>query len=167
MNLSHPLTRFVVLCVLYWAAALAAVSLVPALESASIEVTLATVHALFATVGIEVSRAGDTLLAGGTGVRIVSDCSPHMAWLLFAGAVLAFPAPWPRRLVGLVAGLAAIHLFNVIRIAGLIGVLVRWPAWFDFAHVYLWQTGTIVMIVICFVLWLRWAQPRRLTGAAA
>jgi exosortase/archaeosortase family protein len=161
MLASNPLLRFLLLCVLYWALALAAISFFPGIEATAIEITLATLQASFGAAGIEVTRLGDTLVAGGAGVRIVADCSPHMPWLLFTGAVLAFPAPWSRRLAGLVAGIVAIHVFNVMRIAGLIGVLIRWPRWFDFAHVYLWQTGTVFMIVLCFLVWLRWASPLR------
>jgi len=164
---SRPPIRFLLTCLCYWALAVVAVGVWPGIEEAAIEITLATLHVAFGAAGIEIVRAGDTLIAGGAGVRIVADCSPHMPWLLFGGAVLAFPAPLRLRLIGLAAGIVAIHLFNVVRIAGLIGVLIHRPRWFEFAHAYLWQTGTVFMIVLCFLLWLRWAGAVRVRTAAA
>jgi exosortase/archaeosortase family protein len=102
---------------------------------------------------------GSSLYVAGTSVQIVSDCSPHMPYLIYAAVVLAFPAPWRRRLTGLVAGAVVIHVFNTARILALIAVLATKREWFDFVHVYLWQTGTVVAVFATFALWLRSMAP--------
>jgi exosortase/archaeosortase family protein len=76
-----------------------------------------------------------------------------MPFLIFAGVILAFPATWRQRAIGLLLGAATIHAFNTIRIMTLVWVLAWRRPWFDFIHVYLWQTGTILMVFATFALW--------------
>jgi len=164
---NRPVVRFVVRCALYWGAVLAVVSRFHAIENAGIGLTLLTVHGVFGAIGVQVARLGDTLSAGGASVRIVSDCSPHLPYLLFAAVVLAFPATWRQRLLGLTLGAVAIHVFNTVRIVALIGILIRRQEWFEFAHVYLWQTGTLILVLAAFLLWLRFVVPRRSAAVSA
>ena len=60
--------------------------------------------------------------------------------------------------MGLGLGALVIHVFNAIRILALIGVLARSPALFELAHIYLWQIGTIVVVIAAFALWLPWTD---------
>jgi exosortase/archaeosortase family protein len=83
-----------------------------------------------------------------------------MPFLIFAGVVLAFPSTWRQRLVGLLFGALVIHAFNTLRIITLIWVLAWKSSWFQFAHVYLWQTGTILIVFLTFALWIRTVSPR-------
>jgi hypothetical protein len=63
-------------------------------------------------------------------------------------------------MVGLALGAVAIHLFNTARILALYAVLAVRPGLFEFAHVYLWQIGTIVAVLAAFALWLAWIGRR-------
>jgi exosortase/archaeosortase family protein len=157
-----PMAWFLGRCLVFWGAALWAVSRLPLIEDFGIAATVGTLHAILRLFGTGVERMDSALYVGRTSVEIVADCSPHMPYLIFAGVVLAFPAPWRKRLFGLVAGALVIHSFNVIRILALIGILVWRRSWFEFAHVYLWQTGTILVVFATFALWLRSLskQPR-------
>ncbi len=158
-NSKNPVMRFLALCVAYWAGALFVLSRIPAVERFGIAITVATVEKAFQLTGQEVRRAGDSIFAGGQGVSIVADCSPHVPYLIFAAVVLAFPSGWRQRVLGLVFGAIVIHLFNTLRILALIQILIWRPDWFDFAHVYLWQTGTVLVLFATFALWLRWIGP--------
>jgi exosortase/archaeosortase family protein len=136
------------------------VSRLPWIEETGIRVTIGTLHLAYRAIGQEVVRAGNLLMAGGTSVSIVSDCSPHVPFLIFAAVVLAFPTDWKQRVLGLVAGGLVIHVFNTLRIMALIAVLIWRPSWFEFAHVYLWQTGTVLVLFGTFALWIRTMTPR-------
>src|SRR5262249_48097856 len=151
----RPVLVFLAKCLAYWAVALLLVSRVKGIEEAGIALTVRTVQLVMALFHQQVDRAGNALYAGGASVEIVSDCRPHMPYLIFAGVVLAFPATWRQRLMGLGLGAVVIHAFNTIRILALIGILTWQRSWFEFAHVYLWQTGTIVVVFVTFALWLR------------
>lgn len=156
----RPVALFLVRCLAYWGAALWAVSRLPRIEEFGVATTVGTLHVILRVFGTGVERMDSALYVGGTSVEIVSDCSPHMPYLIFAAVVLAFPASWRRRLLGLAAGALVIHAFNVVRILALIAVLVWRRSWFDFAHVYLWQTGTILVVFATFALWLKSLAPR-------
>ncbi len=146
---------FLLRCLVYWAAALALVSRVPAVDAAGVSLTVRTLQLALWTFRVPVQRAGSALFVGGTSVEIVSDCSPHMPYLIYAAVVLAFPATWRQRLFGLLAGALVIHVFNTLRILTLIAILAWQRPWFEFAHVYLWQTGTVLAVFAAFALWLR------------
>lgn len=154
-------------CLLYWTIALVLVSRVPAIEEAGIRTTVATVERVFSWTGREVHRVGNALMAGAASVEIVADCSPHIPYLIFAAVVLAFPSSWRQRLFGLAFGAVVIHLFNTARILALMWVLIVRREWFEFAHVYLWQTGTILVLFGTFALWLRMMGRRTPRTTAA
>jgi exosortase/archaeosortase family protein len=149
----RPVVVFLIKCVVYWAAALLVVTRVPAIEEGGIRLTLGTLQLVMGAFGTQVRRMQSSLFVAGTGVEIVSECSPHMPFLIFAGVILAFPATWRQRAIGLLLGAATIHAFNTIRIMTLVWVLAWRRPWFDFIHVYLWQTGTILMVFATFALW--------------
>ncbi len=150
----NAVVMFLVKCLVYWAAALLLLSRVPAVEEAGINLTLGTLQLTMGAFGQKVQRIGSSLFAGGTSIEIVSECSPHTPFLIFAAVVLAFPASRWQRLFGLICGAVVIHLFNTIRIITLIRILAWRSSWFEFVHVYLWQTGTILILVATFALWL-------------
>jgi exosortase/archaeosortase family protein len=152
---SRPILAFLARCVLYWGIALVVVSRVGAIEEAGIDLTLRTLQLVFGVFGQSVARHGASLVALGTSVQIVSECSPHLPFLIYAAVILAFPATWRERLIGLALGAAVIHVFNTARIITLMAVLSRRTEWFDFMHVYLWQTGTILIVFLTFALWIR------------
>ena len=76
---------------------------------------------------------------------------------IFLAAILAFPAPWWRRLAGLLIGIPALFWVNAFRLSFL-GVIGAWDAGgprFKFAHEYVWQGIYIVFVV---ALWMAWVE---------
>ena len=151
---------FLLRCLVYWGVALALVSRVPAVDEAGVSLTVRTLQLVLALFQMPVQQSGSSLFVASTAIRIVSDCSPHMPYLIYAAVVLAFPATWRQRLLGLLGGAAVIHVFNTLRILALIAILARKRDWFEFAHVYLWQTGTVFAVFATFALWLRSTAAR-------
>jgi exosortase/archaeosortase family protein len=152
--------RILLACAAFWAAALWLVSRFPAIEAFGIRATVLSVRAGLGLVGLHVDQTGRVLRASQSAIEITPDCSPHFPYLIFAGVVLASPATWRQRSVGLVLGAVVIHLFNTARILALFAVLAARPTLFEFAHVYLWQIGTIVTVLGAFALWLAWIGKR-------
>ncbi|NWG00587.1 MAG: exosortase H [Thermoanaerobaculaceae bacterium] len=95
-------------------------------------------------------------------VKIFNGCNGLEAILIFACGVLAFPASWRSQVVGIVGGLVAIQLVNVVRVVSLFYVGVFKPQWFAATHIFIWQS---LIIVFAVVLWLLWAQ--RYAGVSA
>lgn len=96
-----------------------------------------------------VSVDGNTVL-GRASLQIVKSCDAMEANILFAAAVLAFPAPVARKIVALAAGVLAITCVNVLRISALYYVLVHRPRSFEFWHLELWPLLMIATSVVLF-----------------
>jgi exosortase/archaeosortase family protein len=161
----RPGVVFLVKCLAYWASALLLVSRFSFVEEWGVNLTLFTLQKTMGLFGQHIERAGSALYTRNASIEIVSECSPHMPFLIYAAVILAFPSTWKQRGVGLLFGGVVIHLFNTLRIMTLIWVLAWRRNWFDLVHVYLWQTGTILIIFITFALWIR-SLPRRRPEAA-
>ena len=151
---------FLLRCVIYWGVALLLVSRVSALENGGIKLTTGTLVQALRIFDRSAGVTEHTVHTSRASIEIVPDCSPHMPFLIFAAVVLAFPASWKKRTLGLSLGAVVIHLFNTVRIMTLIWVLAAKPNWFEFIHVYLWQTGTILIVFVTFALWIRTITPR-------
>jgi exosortase/archaeosortase family protein len=157
--------RIVAVCLAWWTATLWLVSRVPQVEAAGVTLTIATVRGLLRLTGLPVTLVGHVLSVRGIGFEIAPDCSPHLPFLVFAGGVLAAPATWRQKALGLVLGAVLIHAFNTLRILALFGIEAVNHGWFDFAHVYLWQVGTILAVLAAFVAWLEWTHRKRAEAA--
>lgn len=96
----------------------------------------------------------------GGGIRIVAGCNGVEAVLILVSAVLAFPAPWKHKAVGMVLGFVAIQALNLVRIISLY-YLQRWnTVWFEWFHLYLWQALIILDALVFWLVWLRWLPAR-------
>ena len=98
---------------------------------------------------------GDLVTYDGFSVSIIIECVGILEMLIYSACVLAFPAPWRARAIGVPLGCFAIFSFNVLRIATLLVVGRHWHAAFDFFHLYFWQATQIAMIVGVLYGWIR------------
>ncbi len=91
----------------------------------------------------------------GFGVTIEAGCNGVEAMLVLLAGILAYPAPWRARLVGLAAGAVAIQALNLVRIVSLF-YLGQWNyAWFEWAHLYVWQALIMLDALVVWLLWMR------------
>ncbi len=115
--------------------------------------------AILRVMGEPIAVAGTTISGGGFAVNIENGCNGIETALLFASAVLAFPAPWRSRLLGALAGLAAIQLINLVRVVSLFWIGRHYPAFFQSSHTVVWQSAVVLFGVALFFLWAA-RQPR-------
>jgi exosortase/archaeosortase family protein len=97
-------------------------------------------------------------IVGRTSLTVAKNCDAMDVTLLFVAAIVAFPAPWKRRVLGIAAGCAALTLVNVLRIASLYFVDLRWPSAFETIHAEVWPLAIVVLAASAFLAWSRWAQ---------
>jgi exosortase H (IPTLxxWG-CTERM-specific) len=111
--------------------------------------------------GQDVRMQGTIIRGRRFAVNIRNGCNGVEAMLIFLAAVLAFPAPWRARLLGLVVGAVAIQVVNLIRVVALFLTGAYFPSWFDASHTVVWQTVVILFSVLLWILWAnRLAAPR-------
>lgn len=94
-------------------------------------------------------------IEGSIGVVVGAPCDGIVLFGLFIVFVLSFPGPWKHKLWFIPAGLIAIHLINVLRVAAL-AIIVHWnEEWMAFNHDY---TFTIIVYAFVFFLWYIWVN---------
>lgn len=83
-------------------------------------------------------------------------CNGLEAVLIFAVAVIAYPAAWKTRFLGIGAGFVIIQVINIMRIAGLAYSGVYYRKLFDVIHIYVAQGIMIAVALGLFLLYLRY-----------
>ena len=104
--------------------------------------------------------------ANGFAISIERGCNGVEAVIILVSAMLAFPAPWKSRLIGIALGFVAIQALNLVRIISLF-YLGQWnQTWFQWFHLYLWQALIVLDALVAFLIWLRYL-PREAAPKAA
>lgn len=86
-------------------------------------------------------------------VTIFNGCNGLITSMVFVSAVLAFPAGWRAKAIGVAGGIVAIQIINLIRIVSLFYIGVFLPQFFSDAHVLVWQSLVLVSGVALWVVW--------------
>jgi exosortase H (IPTLxxWG-CTERM-specific) len=95
-------------------------------------------------------------------IQIAMGCDGVEASSLFMAGVLAFPASWRAKLIGIGAGVPLIHVINLARLVGLYYAGVYLPAIIEEVHVYVAQTIVILLSTALLIIWLeRFATRHR------
>ncbi len=105
--------------------------------------------------GQDVTMQGTVIRSSRFAVNIRNGCNGVEAMLIFLAAVLAFPASWRSRLIGLALGILAIQIVNLVRVVALFLSGVYFPRIFDSSHTVIWQT---IVILFGVLLWIFWAN---------
>lgn len=92
-------------------------------------------------------------------VSIEAGCNGIEAAVVLIAAMLAFPAPWKHRVIGILAGLTAVQVLNIVRVISLF-YLGQWNMKvFEWAHLYLWQALIMLDVLIVWLVWIRMLPP--------
>ena len=105
----------------------------------------------------DVTAVGKVLRStqNGFAVSIEAGCNGVEATIVLLAAVLAFPAPWKNKLIGLAAGVIAVQGLNIVRVISLF-YLGQWDLEvFEWAHLYVWQALIMLDVLIVWLIWVR------------
>jgi exosortase H (IPTLxxWG-CTERM-specific) len=104
--------------------------------------------------------------ANGFAVSIEAGCNGIEAAIILIAAMLAYPAPWKSRVIGMLAGLAAVQALNIVRVVSLF-YLGQWSyAAFEWAHLYLWQALIMLDVLVVWLVWMRTLPPPKPSSGA-
>jgi len=109
-----------------------------------------TVLGLF---GEDITINGCLLRSPRFAVTIYNGCNGLITSLIFVSGVLAFPARWSAKIIGVVGGLLAIQAINLVRIISLFYIGVYLPDLFNSAHIFIWQSLVILAVVTLWIVW--------------
>ncbi len=104
-------------------------------------------------------------IASGFAVAIQAGCNGVEASIVLIAALLAFPAPWKHKLIGILVGILTVQFLNLLRIISLFYIGQWDKQLFDWAHLYLWQALIMLDVLIVFLVWVRWLPASK--GARA
>lgn len=107
--------------------------------------------------GYETSVDYTLVTTEGFAVQIAHGCDAIQICALYSSAVLAFPSPLRPKLRGLFLGITWLQLLNQVRIVSLVLIGRYHPSIFQSAHYTVWPTFLIVVTVVSWIVWVRWA----------
>ena len=91
----------------------------------------------------------------GFGVSIEPGCNGIEACIVLFAAIMAYPASWRHKVIGIVAGFAAVQGVNVLRVISLF-YLGQWNFQvFEWAHLYVWQALIMLDVLVVWLVWVR------------
>ena len=104
--------------------------------------------------GISSTVQGSVIHLPSISLDVEFGCNGLEAVMIYAVAVLTFPASWRNRLIGIVAGFLVIQVLNLIRIVALAYAGVYHKDLFDLIHLYVAQGVMIAVALATIVLYL-------------
>ena len=161
---SRPESRFLILFLTLLGAGFTIVALKPVNDTFVVPYTafVARVSAhVLALFGEKITVQGCQLTSPRFAVTIYNGCNGLITSLIFVAGVLAFPARPLAKLLGVIGGLVAIQVINLVRIVSLFYIGVFLPKYFNQSHIFVWQSIVILSGVALWIAWAyRYAEPR-------
>lgn len=104
--------------------------------------------------GFPLHKNGTIMGSGAFEVDVAPACSGAVPMSIYLSAVLAYPASWASRRMGVGLGIGVIFLVNVVRVTALFLIGLYFQQIFHDTHVYVAQA---LVICVAVALWLFWA----------
>ncbi len=160
----RPETRFLILFLATLGLSFTVVALRPVDEAFVVPFTTMVAKVSGHTLmlfGEDLTVNGCQLTSPRFAVTIYNGCNGLITSLIFISGVLAFPARWSAKVLGVVGGLLAIQVINLVRIISLFYIGIYLPDLFNSSHIFIWQSIVIVFGVGLWMLWAdRFASPQ-------
>ena len=102
-------------------------------------------------------RAGGVAIVaeGRTTLIIVSGCNGLEAIFLIVAGILAYPATWRQRWLGLARYVPALYMLNLLRVVFLVHIAHRHPTLMDISH---FQVAQGILIVFVLFFWIHYIR---------
>jgi len=104
--------------------------------------------------GLKASGQGSLLFLPNITFDVRFGCNGLEAVLIYAVAVISFPAKWLKKTIGIAAGFLIIQVINLLRIVGLAFSGVYYKEIFDLLHIYIAQGIMIAVALGVFLIYI-------------
>ena len=108
---------------------------------------------LLALLGVDFQIQGSSLTVSGKVFVVADSCTGSFVFLLLAAVIIAFPASWKEKLVGLTAGLITVVFLNLFRTLMIVILASRFSGSFWGLHIIVGQALIIAGTLGVFVWW--------------
>ncbi len=85
---------------------------------------------------------------------VIAECTGLYTSIIYFSIIGAYPARIREKLIGLVIGIPAIHILNLVRMVFISLVLYHRRELFAFFHGYLWQVSFVIFMLLLVILWM-------------
>ena len=103
----------------------------------------------------------NTLSTSKYSINVVDGCNGIYATAILISGVIAFPSRLNHKLAGVLLGVAAIFVVNLIRVISLFYMGQHYPDIFEEVHVYVWQPIIILWAIFVWDFWSRHQRPSK------
>jgi exosortase/archaeosortase family protein len=107
---------------------------------------------------------GTSISSARFAIAVLQSCAASEMMAFFCAALLAFPASWGRKIVGLLAGTMGIALLNVVRISTVFLVGIYQPKYFQTLHEEVWPGLLVIAALMLALGWMRWVTQLDAAG---
>lgn len=122
--------------------------------------TAVVATALMNLTGVAATRADTLINVPGRQLAIGADCTGLTIAAMLVSLVVAYPVKPSSRVIGVLAGVLAIVLANLIRLV-VIAHVSGAPDWlFNGLHDFLFQVGMVAVAIAVWAYWLVFARAR-------
>lgn len=111
--------------------------------------------------GLQCTYNGSIISLPTISLDVKFGCNGLEAVMIYSVAVIAFPAGWKKRALGILIGFVVLQVINIIRIAALAYTGIHFKSLFEYIHIYVAQGLMIAVSLGIFFLYLSYAQGRR------
>lgn len=108
--------------------------------------------------GIPSTYQGSVIKLPSIALDVRFGCNGLEAVMIYAVAVIAFPSPWKKKLIGILGGFVVIQVINILRIASLAYSAIHFKSLFEYIHIYVAQGLMIAVSLGIFFLYLNYAK---------
>jgi exosortase/archaeosortase family protein len=102
-----------------------------------------------------ISRRGTIIHGDLFSVQIAPGCDAYRICALLGSAILAFPARWKTKAIGLFFGLLWLNALNFVRIVGLYFIGALYNPYFQDSHEVYFPIFLICMTIAAWMIWVR------------
>ncbi len=99
---------------------------------------------------------------GGERLIVIAECTGLYTKMIYFSIIGAYPASIKEKLIGLLIGIPAIHILNLLRMVGVSLVLYHKRELFGFFHGYFWQIIFVIFMLLLVIFWMaKIVKPRK------
>jgi len=165
----NPLFRFGILfCLIF--VPLDVLAITPCMErpiSVLLSVYAQVTSWVLALCGQNSHVADSTITSPLASISVFRGCDAIDSILVLCAGVVAYPTSWKNKLLGLLLGVPALFIMNVVRILSLYAIRIKAPAFFEPAHLQIWPVVFVIAAGLLWLAWVRWALRKERTRDVA
>jgi exosortase H (IPTLxxWG-CTERM-specific) len=117
---------------------------------------------ILAVLSVPSTYQGSIIQLPSIALDVKFGCNGLEAVMIYSVAVIAFPASWKNKFLGILGGFGVIQVINILRISALAYSAIHFKNLFETIHIYIAQGMMVAISLGVFFIYLNYAKsPQR------